>query len=77
MLFAQIWLFGYELADCIMVFAENEVHFLASKKKIDFLQQISVVKSEEGMPTFKFHPRDKVWTNLFCSKNLVHFPVLV
>lgn len=43
-----------------MVFAENEVHFLASKKKIDFLQQISVVKSEEGMPTFKFHPRDKV-----------------
>jgi FACT complex subunit SPT16 N-terminal lobe domain len=47
-----------------MVFAENEVHFLASKKKIDFLQQISVVKSEEGMPTFKFHPRDKVWSQL-------------
>ncbi|XP_059470913.1 FACT complex subunit spt16-like [Neocloeon triangulifer] len=55
----QLWLFGLELADCVMVFAENEVHFLASKKKVEFLSQLAAENSEEGMPTFKFHQRDQ------------------
>jgi hypothetical protein len=45
-----------------MVVAEEEIHFLASKKKIDFLRQIqNSNKDENGLPAkLELHIRDRV-----------------
>jgi hypothetical protein len=48
-----------------MVVAEEEIHFLASKKKIDFLRQIqNSNKDENGLPAkLELHIRDRVHIN--------------
>jgi hypothetical protein len=48
-----------------MVVAEEEIHFLASKKKIDFLRQIqNSSKDENGLPAkLELHIRDRVHIN--------------
>ena len=46
------------MTDTIIVFAEKAVHFLASKKKIDFLRQLEAA-GDEDMPIIKLWTRDK------------------
>ena len=59
----QIWLIGYELADTMMLFCQNNIVFLSSKKKIDFLRPLeSAARPDDAkeLPQIKLLVRDKV-----------------
>lgn len=46
-----------------MVFCDNKIIFLASKKKVDFLKQVAITKGNEnanGVPPITLLTREKV-----------------
>lgn len=48
-----------------MVFTEDTVYFLSSKKKIEFLKQVESQRDKEDGPSVKLLIRDKVrWREL-------------
>jgi hypothetical protein len=57
---------GYELSDTIMVATENGVHFLASKKKIEFLKRLESSQNS-SVPPIKLLIRDKVKEGVFLN----------
>lgn len=43
-----------------MILTAEAIHFLSSKKKIEFLRQIEANKDENNVPPVKLLTRDKV-----------------
>lgn len=45
----------------LMIFAANSIHFMASKKKIQFLREANQHQDENGVPQVHLYVRNKVW----------------
>ena len=54
-----------------MVFCDDKIIFMASKKKVEFVKQIANTKGTEnanGAPAITLLVREKVGTNICCYK---------
>lgn len=56
----QIWLFGYDISDVLMLFTVDSIHFMASKKKIEFLRPAEQKNDENSIPPVKLFVKNKV-----------------
>lgn len=55
----QLWLFGYELPDTIMVFLKHSVHFITSGKKASLLQSLADAAQQQAGVQLTFHVKPK------------------
>ena len=61
----QVWLFGYEITDTLIVFGRNKVFILTGKKKVEFLSPLQS-NEDENLPQIELIVREK-------GDNKVHF----
>ena len=61
----QVWLFGYEITDTLVVFARDKLFVLTGKKKVEFLSPLQS-NEDENLPQVEMIVREK-------GDNKVHF----
>ena len=61
----QIWLFGYEITDTLVVFCRNKLFILTGKKKVEFLSPLQS-NEDENLPQIELIVREK-------GDNQIHF----
>lgn len=60
----QVWLFGYELPDIIIVLAEHKIVVIGSKKKVEFLSPLASKEGGDGpLPPIELLVRNKQGDN--------------
>lgn len=60
----QEWLFNIEIPDILMIFGKTKIHFLATKKKIDFLKPLQDREQKNGkVPKVELLIRNKADAN--------------
>lgn len=55
----QVWLFGYEMSDMIIILCKESIHVLSSAKKVDFVRGCEKHCGNDAIPTLHIHVRNK------------------
>lgn len=67
----QLWLFGLELPDAIVLLTPEKVAILASKKKIEFMSQVASSEAVGDVPFIQLLTRNKADKDAENFKKLV------